>query len=49
MARTAKADGRPNHSGANIRYEAHLWLMSDAMSGSMDAAERVPVTGGPAR
>jgi len=30
---------KSNSTGANIGYEAQLWLMADALRGSMDAAE----------
>lgn len=28
-----------SENGATVRYEAHLWQMADALSGSMDATE----------
>lgn len=30
---------RPDNTSANVGYEAKLWLMADALRGSMDAAE----------
>jgi type I restriction enzyme M protein len=38
LAKSTKATSK-NQSGANIGYEAELWLMADALRGSMDASE----------
>jgi type I restriction enzyme M protein len=35
----SKTKAQPSESGANVGYEAQLWLMADALRGSMDAAE----------
>jgi type I restriction enzyme M protein len=37
MARPKKTETKNN--GANLGFEARLWLAADAMRGSMDAAE----------
>jgi len=39
MARTKKSKRPGNATSANVRYEAELWQMADALRGSMDAAE----------
>ena len=39
MARKIVKEGKANDNGATIGYEAQLWLMADALRGSMDAGE----------
>src|SRR5262245_57795884 len=39
MARPKKSAATTSDGGATVGYEAQLWLMADALRGSMDAAE----------
>jgi type I restriction enzyme M protein len=39
MPKGKKNSNTSNNTGANVGYEAELWLMADALRGSMDAAE----------
>jgi len=39
MPKTKQSSTAPSNDGAIVGYEARLWQMADALSGSMDAAE----------
>ena len=39
MPKVKKDSASANATSANVGYEAELWLMADALRGSMDAAE----------